>query len=520
MGGSPADLGQSLNSTPVMAVIPRARRSAIAIAYGFVCHAAFAVAVGTMMVAMYSGTSVGFGTLRSPWNWFGNTILVLQFQLLHSFLLTARGRAVMSRLAPRQHGDDLSTTTYVIIASAQVMLLFALWSPTGIVLWEAKGLARALLSVAYAAAWLLLLKSIMDAGLALHTGLLGWSAVRKGVKPQYPPMPSSGLFRLCRQPIYVSFALTLWTVPDWTPDQLFLATSLTIYCIIGPLFKERRFKRFYGAKFDAYRRRVPYWLPWPRPRAGLMQKPSTPMRNDQSMYRTYAAEWWTGRHRWLRTMHNLVPPRLKYFDRIVKDWRGMSVLDLGCGGGFMAESLAERGARVIGIDPSGPAIEAAREHAEAARLHIDYRVACGERLPCADESLDCVVVVDVLEHVADPALVLDEVRRVLKPSGLVLFDTLNRTMLAAFAFVFLGEVVMRIGPRGTHDPRKFIKPVELRAMLLRKGFDVGPMAGLGPSGLNRRFDITFAHLPTMSLMYMGYAVKMDAGETYSQPRTA
>src|SRR5262249_32191825 len=108
----------------------------------------------------------------------------------------------------------------------------------------------------------------------------------------------------------------------------------------------------------------------------------------------------------------------------------------------------------------------------------------------------------------------------LKPGGLVLFDTLNRTMLAAFVFVFLGEVVLRIGPRGTHDPRKFIKPPELRTMLLRKGFDIGPMAGLGPSGLNRRFDITFARLPTMALMYMGYAVKMDAGETHSRLRIA
>lgn len=233
------------------------------------------------------------------------------------------------------------------------------------------------------------------------------------------------------------------------------------------------------------------------------------MRNDQSMYRTDAPDWWTGRRRWLRTMHNLVLPRLEYFDRIVQDWQGMSVLDLGCGGGFMAEALARRGADVIGIDPSAPAIEAARNHADATDLHIDYRVASGEHLPIPDGSLDCVVIVDVLEHVADPALVLDECRRVLKPGGLLLFDTLNRTTLAAFTFVFLGEIVSRIGPRGTHDPRKFIKPAELRAMLMRKGFSVGPMAGLGPSGMNRRFDVTFARLPTMSLMYMGHAVKLD-----------
>jgi 2-polyprenyl-6-hydroxyphenyl methylase/3-demethylubiquinone-9 3-methyltransferase len=317
-------------------------------------------------------------------------------------------------------------------------------------------------------------------------------------------MPSGGLFRLCRQPIYLSFALTLWTTPVWTPDQLFLAVSLTSYCLIGPLFKEERFKRMHRAEFENYSRRVPYWLPWPRPR----KRPMT-MRNDQSMYRSYAAEWWTGRHRWLRTMHNLVPPRLEYFDGVVGDWGGTCVLDLGCGGGFMAEALAGRGAKVIGVDPSAPAIEAGRAHAKAAGLDIDYRVGTGEAIPAPDESFDCVMVVDVFEHVGHVGLVLDEIRRVLKPGGLLLFDTLNRTKLAAFVFVFLGEHVLRIGPRGTHDPAKFIKPSELQAMLANAGFSAGPVAGLGPNGLNRRLDVTFGRLPMASLMYLGHAIKRN-----------
>lgn len=221
-----------------------------------------------MIFSMYTGMSVGLGPLRQPWNWLANAALILQFPLLHSYLLTTRGRAFLKWLAPHGLGEHLSTTTYVTIAAVQVLLLFGLWSPAGIVWWEAQGLARVLLSALYAIAWLLLLRSIVDAGFALQTGLLGWYAVRKGVKPLYPPMPSRGLFRLCRQPIYVSFALTLWTVPVWTPDQLFLAAPLTLYCVVGPLFKEKRFKRFYETNFEAYQRRVPYWLPWPRPRAG------------------------------------------------------------------------------------------------------------------------------------------------------------------------------------------------------------------------------------------------------------
>ena len=101
-----------------------------------------------------------------------------------------------------------------------------------------------------------------------------------------------------------------------------------------------------------------------------------------------------------------------------------------------------------------------------------------------------------------------------------MFDTLNRTMLATFTFVFLGEVVLRIVPPGTHDPGKFIKPSGLHAMLLRKGFDAGPIAGLGPIGLDRLFDVTFARLATTSLMYMGHAVKRDTGEANPILRTA
>ena len=78
-------------------------------------------------------------------------------------------------------------------------------------------------------------------------------------------MPHRGLFRLCRQPIYVSFALTLWTVPSWTPDQLAVAVALTLYCVLGPLFKEARFRRSFGTEFARYRANVPYWLPGPRP---------------------------------------------------------------------------------------------------------------------------------------------------------------------------------------------------------------------------------------------------------------
>ncbi len=242
-------------------------RQSIALGYGIVCHAMFLVGIATMIAMMYCGMSRSVGTLVAPWSYLANGMLLAQFALLHSFLLSKGGRAVLARLAPAGLGRDLASTTYVAIASTQTLLLFAAWSPSGIIWWQAEGTARIILTVLYAASWFLLGKAMMDAGLGLQAGWLGWLAVFQGTKPVYPPMPESGLFRIVRQPIYVAFALTVWTVPTWTPDQLVVAITLTAYCVAGPLLKESRFAGIHGERFAHYRARVPYWLPWPRPAA-------------------------------------------------------------------------------------------------------------------------------------------------------------------------------------------------------------------------------------------------------------
>lgn len=138
----------------------------------------------------------------------------------------ATGRQLLARAAPRPIGQDLATTTYATIASMQVALLFLGWSPSGIIWWQ-EGFALTTLCTLYLVSWLLLLKAIRDAGFAQQIGLLGWWAVYRKVPPCYAPMPQRGLFRFCRQPIYVAFAMTLWTVPAWTPDQLEVAVVLT-----------------------------------------------------------------------------------------------------------------------------------------------------------------------------------------------------------------------------------------------------------------------------------------------------
>lgn len=230
------------------------------------------------------------------------------------------------------------------------------------------------------------------------------------------------------------------------------------------------------------------------------------LRNDLSIYDAVADQWWSDEIRWVRTLKNLVPGRLSWMDRQI-DWQGLRVLDLGCAGGFMAEALTARGARVTGIDPAHQAIAAADAHARAGGLSIDYDIGVGEALPYADQTFDAVVCVDVLEHVEHLAVVLSEVSRVLQPGGCFLFDTINRNPLARLATITIAEDVLRLLPKGTHDPARFIKPVELREALADAGLRPGALTGLGPRGLNRRGDLTFGRLPMTGILYMGIARK-------------
>lgn len=232
------------------------------------------------------------------------------------------------------------------------------------------------------------------------------------------------------------------------------------------------------------------------------------MRNNLSIYNETADNWWSDELRWVRTLKNLVPGRVKWFDRHF-DWTGKDVLDLGCAGGFMAEAIAERGAGVVGIDPAADAIAAASRHASAGGLIIRYDVGVGEALPYDDGCFDAVVCVDVLEHVADLASVLAEVARVLRPGGFFLFDTINRNPIARLATITVAEDVLRLLPRGTHDPALYIKPDELRQAMQDAGLMPGPMTGLGPRGINRRLDLTFGQLSLTWILYMGLARKPE-----------
>lgn len=217
-----------------------------------------------MVIGLYTGLTTGFGRLEGVWAWIVNILLLAQFPLAHSGLLTRRGQRLLARLAP--YGSTLATTTYATIASVQLLLLFTLWTPSGVVVWAAEGPVFWLMTMLYLLSWALLTKASFDAGPEVQSGALGWTSLARGVKPVFPDMPVSGLFRYVRQPIYVSFALTLWTPPVWTLDLLVVAVSYTAYCLFAPRLKERRFTRLFGDRFRAYQAKVPYWIPLPRRR--------------------------------------------------------------------------------------------------------------------------------------------------------------------------------------------------------------------------------------------------------------
>lgn len=240
----------------------------VAFACGVVCHVSFVLGIGAMMVGIYTGMQIGFGSAHGWRAGAIDLLLLFQFVALHSILLTQRGRTWLARLVPLQLGADLATTTFATISSWQLLLTFLAWSPLGSTWWAPHGVTLAFLSILYGGAWLLLLRAMADAGLATQTGFLGWGAVVRDRIPRHEEFRVRGTFRFVRQPIYLAFALTLWTGPRWTLDHLILAVAWTAYCVVGPRLKEQRYVEYYGDRFRRYQQLVPYWLPLSRPIEG------------------------------------------------------------------------------------------------------------------------------------------------------------------------------------------------------------------------------------------------------------
>lgn len=283
---------------------------------------------------------------------------------------------------------------------------------------------------------------------------------------------------------------------------------------------------------------------------------SGPIDND--VYNRLGGSWWDEDNP-LNLLHgSLTPARMAYFGEVLQrelghaggrvvtsgfspdgsavaqpTGAGLKALDVGCGAGLLAEEFSRLGFDVVGVDPSAVAIETARTHAEKSGLRIRYQAGAGEQLPVEEGSFDVVYCCDVLEHVADLPRVLAESARVMKPGGLYLFDTINRTATSRILAIKLMQEWQptRILDTELHVWDKFIKPNELASLLIGNGLQPADLAGLAPRAnplamlrgfvqarrgritygeLSRRLD--FGPVRRTSLSYMGYAVKHKNGE--------
>lgn len=236
-------------------------RVATALVYGFICHVSFAAAVALMFYALDQGLSIGRGSFHGGTAILADTLLLLQFPLIHSCLLTERGRKALRVLAPNRYASQLQTTVYSTVASLQLLLVFYFWSPSGLVLYNPPAAIKAVLTVLYCLSWLLLARAMADAGLGIQTGYAGWVSMYKNQKPKFKNFSTKGLFRYTREPVYLAFTLVLWTAPVWTADRLALTVVWTAYCILAPRLKEQRYVRWFGSEYAAYQQAVNYWLP-------------------------------------------------------------------------------------------------------------------------------------------------------------------------------------------------------------------------------------------------------------------
>ena len=252
----------------------------MALVYGVVGHLIFAASLVVMFLSLYRGLSLGWVHLHGATAWSINFLLLAQFAIGHSWLLSDRGRRFMSHLAPWGLGKPLASTLFAALASIQLLLLFVFWSPSE-VLWSApEGWMRITMTGLYLSSWLVLMKAMMDAGLEIQLGYLGWTSVWKNREPVYKSFARTGLFKYVRQPIYLAFALILWSAPTWTPDHFVLAVLLTAYCLVAPVIKEKRYRRWYGDAFARYQSRVPYWFPGFKKRLRVKEGPVEPTDHE------------------------------------------------------------------------------------------------------------------------------------------------------------------------------------------------------------------------------------------------
>lgn len=217
-------------------------------------------------------------------------------------------------------------------------------------------------------------------------------------------------------------------------------------------------------------------------KAGPSETRTTVDPEEVARFAGFADEWWS-RSGKMRALHKFNPVRLAFIrERVCAQFgrdpkaldslKGLRILDVGCGGGILAEPLARLGADVVGIDPAEENAAAARAHAAESGLAIDYRAATAEALADAGERFDVVIASEVVEHVTDVGAFVLRCAEMVKPGGLLIVTTINRTLKSFGLVIVAAEYILRWLPVGTHRWEKFVAPEELEAAMAAGGLTV------------------------------------------------
>ncbi|WP_289150125.1 bifunctional 2-polyprenyl-6-hydroxyphenol methylase/3-demethylubiquinol 3-O-methyltransferase UbiG [uncultured Salipiger sp.] len=235
--------------------------------------------------------------------------------------------------------------------------------------------------------------------------------------------------------------------------------------------------------------------------------------SEIAKFEAMSAEWWDP-HGKFKPLHMMNPVRLDYITRQVageygrdlsapRPFEGLRIVDIGCGGGLITEPLARLGAEVTGIDASSDSIEIARRHAGTSGLSVTYVNAPPESLAEGEQVYDAVISMEVIEHTVDAGLFIEASVRLIRPGGLFIGATLNRTLKSLVLGKIAAEYVLGWVPPGTHDWRKFVRPSELAAGLKSGGADITELKGMSYDPIGDEWRLS----GDLAVNYLAFAVK-------------
>lgn len=225
-------------------------------------------------------------------------------------------------------------------------------------------------------------------------------------------------------------------------------------------------------------------------------------KHELAKFEALAYRWWDTENEF-KPLHDINPLRLNFIDEHA-GLKSKKILDIGCGGGILAESMAKQGAEVMGIDLGGASLTVAKLHAKEQNLDVDYQAISAEAL--ADQqpaSFDIVTCMEMLEHVPDPAAIVKACSKLVRPDGHVFFSTINRNP-KSFLFAILGaEYILNLLPKGTHEFEKLIRPSELDHWIRRSSMHTNEIVGINYNPLNKSYKLS----ADISVNYLIHAKK-------------